>query len=1437
MQSKNYSWQRFWRLSEDSLGLHNEGFLPDPENDYERYYNPNLVTLEDISHIPCLILLGEAGIGKTTTMKLEYEKQKPQIEQLGDVCLWFNLGDYSEPKDLEDEIFGSEIFTNWENGNNKLHLFLDSLDEGLLSLKIITRIIKKKIDKLPCDRLYLRISCRTADWKDSLTEIFEKKWDKKNVKTYNLCHLRRQDIRKALSQEKIDIESFFQQLFTKELVSFAIKPITLQFLINIYQKNQQFPQSQKELYYQGCLELCKEINRDRLDCGFKGKLSEEKRLIIAGRIAMITIFANKAAIWIHSDSSDKPNSDITIDELCIGQETINQQEFDVTKECIEEVLSISGLFSSKGTNRLGFAHKTYAEFLAAWYLNQHQISLPQIMSLIVAPEDAERKLIPQLHQTCAWLSSMRKDVLEKIIETDPDVVLKGDISDDNQLRKRIVDKLIKLYEEEKLFDPHFTNSFQSHKLNHPQLAEQLRPYIQDKNKSKNVRREAINIARRCQITELQNDLVQLILDNSESINLRVSSAYSMYSIGDISLITDSEKENLKSLIMGDLPEDKKNQLKLYLLKILWNNNYKYLTTEELFEALTVNQKRYGFNNYWSFINEEIINYFDSKDLVFALNWLIKQGVRCSSSSNLFTDLANQILLKAWENFDVPEIVKLFAQVAFIQWNKYQDLITNHEKNKFFKGELEKNDDKRRKLIEQIVLRVPESINNICNIFGFFYINGNIHKVSLEKDIFWMIEKFKTNKDKSIQKIYIDLIEHNFNQQNFAQIDAICSIYKDYQEANSNSIFTDKFSKHFQAVDLDSEQGKKAKSFYYKYEEDKKKLQNINPLKLSPSERVLKCLEEMELGNIAYWTSLCREMSLLYNTSPYGHDFKLNLMELPGWKNADDLTQKRIIESAKKYVLENENLNYDWIGTNQVNLLAIAGCKALYLLLNTEPDFVEQLDSSIWQKWASIIIAYPSTFIETNTDKQQYRQLVYLAYSNAKDKSIKTLLKLIDKENIEGEYLLTIYKFENCWDDKLKSVILEKIEDHQLKPTILEKLSQELIHNDCTEVIKFIKSLIKTFHSRNNQEEKKDKILTATKLLINDVLSKCQDSEGWELVWQIIQQDAQFGREIVENLHYSSNREFDLNLTETQLADFYIWLVQQYPYDEDPIHQGVYCVGVRDEVISLRNNVLSQLRDTKTIQGCQEIERIIGVFPKLSWLKQYLYDAQKNFRLNNWQPLTPKQLFQLIDDSRKRLVNDGNQLLEVLIESLQRLENELQGETPAVRDIWDKTKSKPLLWKPVNENEFSDYVKRFLDRDLDLKQKGIIANREVELRPSQGNAKGERTDIHVDAIIKSNGKISDCITVIIEVKGCWHEELNEAMETQLVDRYLKDNTCKHGLYLIGWFNCPQWDNQDYRKRKTPKITLEEAKAKFDQQAKDLSVSGINVKAFVLNTALR
>jgi hypothetical protein len=180
---------------------------------------------------------------------------------------------------------------------------------------------------------------------------------------------------------------------------------------------------------------------------------------------------------------------------------------------------------------------------------------------------------------------------------------------------------------------------------------------------------------------------------------------------------------------------------------------------------------------------------------------------------------------------------------------------------------------------------------------------------------------------------------------------------------------------------------------------------------------------------------------------------------------------------------------------------------------------------------------------------------------------------------------------------------------------------------------------------------------------------------------------------------------------------------------------------------------------------------------------------------------------------------------------------LQDETPAAIDLWNECKvNNKTIYRPKDENRLSDYVKRYLDEDL--RQRGIIFNREVEIRRGAGPGTGERTDIHVDAVLRSlNGDVYDRVSAIIEVKGCWHPELYHAMKTQLVDRYLKDNRCQHGLYLIGWFDCVQWDSNDPRKSQVPQLSRAEAKAKFEAQAEELSRQGVRIRAFILNAALR
>jgi hypothetical protein len=152
------------------------------------------------------------------------------------------------------------------------------------------------------------------------------------------------------------------------------------------------------------------------------------------------------------------------------------------------------------------------------------------------------------------------------------------------------------------------------------------------------------------------------------------------------------------------------------------------------------------------------------------------------------------------------------------------------------------------------------------------------------------------------------------------------------------------------------------------------------------------------------------------------------------------------------------------------------------------------------------------------------------------------------------------------------------------------------------------------------------------------------------------------------------------------------------------------------------------------------------------------------------------------------------------------------------------------------HRLSDYVKRQLDEDL--RERGIIVNREVEFRRGTGGNRGERTDILVDAIVPGRQRTDiDTISLVIETKGCWNRDLNHAMQTQLVERYLRESSCAYGLYLVGWFNCEQWDRQDRRKQRSPNISLDEARMQFDVQAQDLSHENLSIKAYVLNASLR
>jgi hypothetical protein len=309
-----------------------------------------------------------------------------------------------------------------------------------------------------------------------------------------------------------------------------------------------------------------------------------------------------------------------------------------------------------------------------------------------------------------------------------------------------------------------------------------------------------------------------------------------------------------------------------------------------------------------------------------------------------------------------------------------------------------------------------------------------------------------------------------------------------------------------------------------------------------------------------------------------------------------------------------------------------------------------------------------------------------------------------------------------------------------------------------------------------------------------------------------------------------------SLTEDQLADLYLWLEAQYPHTQDPQHKDgeAHAVTPDESVRWWRDDVLRQLQQRATPFAITALERLCTALPDNLWLPRLLRDARILMLRATWQPPLPEYILKLPRDRCVRLVQSADQLLDVVIESLDRLQKKLQGETYAAPFLWDEIRKN--TYRPKNEDTLSDYVKNHLVDDLT--GRGIIAGRELEIRRGRGNAPGEYTDIHIEAISKDAGNnLYGKVAVIVETKGCWNQGVKTAMETQLVDRYLKDNQCQHGLYLVGWFACPQWDAKDYRKKDTPDMDVQGARLFFDNQAATVSVGSRVVRAVVLNIALR
>lgn len=1387
------------------MNLSDGGFLYDPESKYADLIQPDVIPFEKIAHMPCLALLGEPGIGKSTVMEDLSLSLQESIESSGDSILYINLNEYGNENRLIKDLFECEKYTTWRNGNHILHLFLDSLDECHIRIPQVATIFINHLNRIrnQLDRLRIRIACRTADWPATLELHLPNLWGDEGFGAYELSPLRRKDIEVAAQTEKIDADKFMAEINRTESIPLAIKPVTLYFLLRVFRGHGELPNTRTELYEEGCKLLCEESNPTRQDLrgvGGTGTLSAQERLNIASQIAAISIFCGKATICTGVPVTSAKTEQVTISEIISRNDIPTSHGESFSENQIREALG-TGLFSSRGANLMGFAHQTYAEFLASRHLHLHNMSAKKILSLIRHSDDPDGHIVPQLYETGAWIANRDAEVFDAIANKEPQILLCCDEGSlETEQRYVLVDSFLQALHESRTNDRDWNIRRHYKKLVHSELAKQLRPWIIDAEKHIKARDAAIDIAEDCSASELQTVLADLVLNEDEAERLRSNAAHALSKVGDT-----ETRSSLRPLALGQMGEDSRDQLKGNSLRAVWPD---LITADELFDNLTLPKQKNYHGAYMHFVEYELCKHLNISDLSRALKWLEINAAQRQLTFT-FNALADNIMIAAWEHMEDTNVLLALANTTIELLKHHNDLISNEERINEH-SYLFDNMGKRRRLAKSIV---TQGIDNkiVFRLLGA----GSSLRLVRSDDFEWCVQELLSSISEPTEPHWAALVWTLFMwaEPCGRMLDVIIDTRA------KSPLLRKESASFFTPVVLNSDKAQKMRD---QYEQAQKWQQKKEPklLECLPRERIQHYLGKFEKGEHNAWWLLLRHMTLEDTSEKYEHLFDPDITRLPGWRNSDKNTRQRILDAAESYLKNKNEFNAGRLLNGSADEKDAAGYKAFLLLMKERPVILKSLPCDVWAYWIPLLFG-PFGY---NGNKDNQKILISIAYANVPSAMMDHVAQLIRNQiTKEDKYLTVLELVEDIWDQRISDTVYVLLEEAQAKPVFWARMLTLLMKHRDIRADETAKSKLSL--TLSHEELERQQALQGALVLIYST-----EDAAWSLIWPLIQKETDFGRELIKEFAYGLHHDtsqFVSKLSEDSVADLFIWLVQQFPYEKDPQYNGGYSPTKDDDARELRNLLINVLEKAGTPASCQAIQRIASALPSLDWVKSVLVEARQNTLRSTWRPLQPKEFLEVTSKPESVLVRDATELQEVLVDELGEFQRLLQSEY-AAPDLWDQLDKRSF--RPKDESHFSDWIKRNLATKF--KRRGIVVAREVEIR------RGEKTDIHVTAVIPglTSGTFEQ-VRVIIEAKGCWHRELKTAMESQLVERYLTEYECQHGIYLVGWYYCNKWNKDDRRKTDTPKWSLQEAREIFESQAEELSASGVTIRAVVLNTALR
>ncbi len=1390
--NKILEWERFWYKIGDQITFDNNGFLLNP-SEQNSYIKNNLKDFLSLKDIPCLILLGEAGSGKSVALEKlcgNYGEIDCQA-----IFLYKNLNEYTNEQRLIDEIFNSDKINTWLTSNKEFYLFLDSFDECLLKIQSLQSILEVKFNKYRhlSERLKIRIISRTGFVNKKFEQFFIDYYGKDNVGIYKIAPLRECDIRLAARELNVNDEYFIKEIITREVQALAVNPLTLNFLLLEYKSKKCISSSKENIFYEGCKLLCTEPDDNRRLYS-QDYLSPEREIALASRIAAVMVFCNKSYIDLNYMPLDN-NFAITLSMLSEGEETTGKNLFSFSQKDLLKTVKESSLFTEYDILHFGFAHEEYKNFLAAKFIANHQLEIEQIKSLITISTDDEGQTVPQVSGTARWLNILSEPLSNYSIQNDPINLVYSDIINFNNDQKReLLRSIMDKFNNNKINDSDWGLKNQYVKLKYPQIAEQIKPYIENKGTYFLARRVAIDIVESCEIVELNDLLLKILLDKGDDITIRSYAIHALLTLGDKAI-----KEQLRGFIIESHDDDEDDELKGYALQALWPD---LISADVVFQHLTEPKRANYIGSYMFFINYIFSNCVESDFLNFGLRWLLDNDKSPSDVYYIFETLSNSIIHNSWSSYDRLKDKNLFAQVIWKRITNYKPIFPTLSigmKN----IKLDISSDVRLDVLTHIV----NFVNDLAHE-TFFLSNVLIS----DNDFYSILNHCIKEQDSALGVKWAHILNSLNYSDDSKKNDALLTNMQNCSALNKV------FEPRFRAIEINSPEANELKRIYDENENRKKNKTTIDN-SVDIINRIVGDINKIRSisNDPILWIQLFMDLTITKNNRFYGDELNSDITSLYAWSIISESMHTEIIELGKEYILSCNDNYKNWFGENVYHRPAALGYKLLLLLQKNDHSFIIKISPEIWNNWIHILLSYPESYgiAEKN---ESYVDLIAIAYEGISSAVIEIVkLKIEDVDRKQNFMPAFLNKIKKCVDENMQNTLLSIVQENKLCPNNIACILDCLLNIKNKKALSVISNLV-------CGAEYKLKLESAL------ILAKYCDSDQWEFIRGEIDKDDNFGKEfflIYASRYDSRSTLLWKRISEKQIAHIYIKLETLFPKNEDPVFEGAHFIGDRESVGQMRNYVIRYLTDIGAIESLNLIKE---KFPD-SNIDYYVVDAKNNYRKKNWRPIEePSELLRITNNKEMRIIQNPNDLLNLIIDSLKRFETRLQGNNPLSFTLWNFDK-KNKTYTHKSEEELSDLLKDHLKTDLKIY--GISANREIQLRrPNNipGCKSGEKTDLTVSF---TNPKTKEGFNVIIEVKGIWNSGLKTSIREQLAERYLKERDCVHGLYLVGWYCC----DASKKIKNNGFHNIDEAKSYFNDESKKISNDVITIKSFILDCSFR